>query len=172
MRILREIYRRPGDYTRGRVNMREAVRAVVRRDGLILLVHSEKNGDYKFPGGRVEAGETHPAALARELAEECGVRLATVESGYGRVLEFDRAFEPGSDIFQMISYYYLCQITTEQNPPQLEPYERELGFHPEWVTLAAAIAANQQVLARTVPKAPTWTQRETFVLVHLLANGG
>lgn len=37
----------------------------------ILLVQAE-SGRFYLPGGRVEAGETPPEALAREVAEECG----------------------------------------------------------------------------------------------------
>ena len=56
------------------------VAALVRRDGELLLV--EQQGPYDpepswmLPGGRVEPGETLLTALARELIEETGLRLA------------------------------------------------------------------------------------------------
>jgi ADP-ribose pyrophosphatase YjhB (NUDIX family) len=46
---------------------RTAVKAFIMQDHKILLMHSNR-GDYKFPGGGVEEGETLPRALNKELA--------------------------------------------------------------------------------------------------------
>jgi 8-oxo-dGTP diphosphatase len=50
------------------------VAAVVRRDGRILVTrrhgHAERGGQWEFPGGKVEPGESEPAALVREIREE------------------------------------------------------------------------------------------------------
>ena len=54
------------------------VAAVVVEDGRLLLARRREGdhlaGLWEFPGGKVDAGETPPAALVRELAEELGVR--------------------------------------------------------------------------------------------------
>jgi len=56
----------------------EVVGAVI-RDGAGRLLTVRKRGTRRFmlPGGKREPGEDDPSALARELAEELGVRLVS-----------------------------------------------------------------------------------------------
>jgi 8-oxo-dGTP diphosphatase len=53
--------------------------AILRREGLVLLARRPPGdrlaGKWEFPGGKLEAGETPPQCLARELAEELGVAV-------------------------------------------------------------------------------------------------
>lgn len=54
------------------------VGAVVVRDGALLMIRRGRPpaaGSWSVPGGRVERGETLEAALAREVAEECGIEI-------------------------------------------------------------------------------------------------
>ena len=55
------------------------VAAVIMVDGRVLACERatppELAGQWEFPGGKVEPGETEEAALARECAEELGVRV-------------------------------------------------------------------------------------------------
>lgn len=55
----------------------DVVAAIIERDGKILLAqrpaHADQPGLWEFAGGKVEAGETQPQALVRELREELGI---------------------------------------------------------------------------------------------------
>lgn len=57
----------------------DVVAAVIRRDGYYLVAQrpldKQHGGLWEFPGGKVEPGESHDAALARELGEELGAEL-------------------------------------------------------------------------------------------------
>lgn len=59
----------------------DVVAAIIEQHGNILLAQRPSGGDqaglWEFPGGKVEQGESQPAALARELEEELGI-IATV----------------------------------------------------------------------------------------------
>ena len=44
------------------------------RDGRVLLVHRPKYGDWSFPKGKAEAGESDAECALREVEEEVGLR--------------------------------------------------------------------------------------------------
>ena len=126
---------------------RRAVRAVAVRDGAVLMLRSDPAGDYKFPGGGVEAGETDEEALRREVAEECGATVGQVDDPVLDVVETrPDAFLEGVD-FRMVSVYTPCSIEDPDRPRHLDDYEAAIGLTPVWVDPARALAVNEGVLA-------------------------
>lgn len=74
----------------------EVVAAVLQRlDGTILLAQRPAGkvyaGYWEFPGGKVESGETAPAALARELHEELGIEVHEAYPWITRDYEYEHA---------------------------------------------------------------------------------
>ena len=165
MQILTEIHRAEGINTHGKTVHRTAVRAVILRGPELLMVYSSNVGDYKFPGGGVDIGETHQQALARELLEECGASLLSVDGEFGAVVEYNFAEEKEYDVFKMTSYYYFCQIREEFVSQKLDGYEKELGFQPLWINIDKAILLNRSLLA--TDEIPQWLRREIFILEYL-----
>ena len=141
------------------------MRAVILRGRDLLMVFSSTVGDYKFPGGGVQEGESHAQALARELREECGASLLSVDSELGAVIEYNFAKENDFDVFKMTSHYYFCQVEDGLGAQNLDGYEKDLGFKPVWINIDHAISTNKSLL--NSDKIPEWLKRETFVLEYI-----
>lgn len=174
MKLLDTIFRVPGVPLGGKTIHRSAVRAIIVRENELLLIYSAQKGDYKFPGGGVEKKESHPAALARELNEECGAQLARFGPAFGKIIEYDKPVEHDFSVFRMVSYYYWCQIETQLHKQMLDEYEAELGFKPVWIKPEQAIEINQHIMKSNMAMGDSraaipWLQREIFVL-RILQN--
>lgn len=146
---------------------RTAVRAVIRRGEQILMVHSPVAGDYKFPGGGVEAGESLVVALDREVHEECGRAVTGIEGVLLVVDERRPGIEP-SWVLRMSSVYVGCAVGGVEHDRALDDYERELAFHATWITPVEALRVNEAVL--TAGSAQPWVAREIAVL-RVLTRG-
>ncbi len=88
--------------------------AVMRRDGKVLLAKRPSNGllggMWEFPGGKVEAGETLEACLAREIREELGVEI--------RVGEPFGTYKHAYTHFRITLHAFLCELTSGQPSPK------------------------------------------------------
>ncbi len=101
--------------------MTVVVAAVIERDGSFLVTRrlegTHLGGLWEFPGGKVASGETHAAALAREIREELD---AEVEVG---ALVYETEFTYGDRWISL--HFYRCTLRGAPRPL--------LGQQMQWV---------------------------------------
>ena len=92
----------------------EVVGAVIVYDGKVLCMQRGEGKypyvslKYEFPGGKVEAGETHPEALMRELREEMNFDVSITEDDY--LTTVNHKYPD----FEITMYCYLCHPTSPE----------------------------------------------------------
>ena len=112
---------------------RDSVRAIILKQNKILLVYSEESKEYKFPGGGVNEHEIRHIALKREVLEEVGKKVASVNEPLGYIDQIYNDVYNERTYFYLRSFYYFCEVYDEEYEQELEIYERELKFVPRWV---------------------------------------
>ena len=100
------------------------VAAVIERDDHFLVTRRVDGvhlaGMWEFPGGKIDAGETHQAALRRELIEELDT-----DSDVGELV-FETTHDYGDVVVRL--YFYRCSLTGTPRPL--------LGQEMRWVPRA------------------------------------
>lgn len=162
MRLLKIFDKRESKIGYQPIIYRNAVRAIIFKENKVLLVYSETSKEYKFPGGGIEQGETRHYALRREVKEEVGRELKSVNESLGYVDQIYNDIYDEQKYFYQRSYYYFCEIDEEYVGLSLSESEIALRFLPKWVTLEEAIKVNQARIEQgdSFP----WTERELYVL--------
>lgn len=167
MKELLTIYRHTGLDLQQSTLFRKAYRAIILHDNLVLLIKSQKYGEYKFPGGGKNDHEQAFAVLKREVREETGYTIHTKIIPFGSTMEYAKDYEGKYAIFKQESRYYFCQVHNYILPLALEAYEIDYGYVPCWVMLQTAIDNNQRVKSNDLIP---WKERDTEIM-RLLMNG-
>ena len=167
MRMLFEIDKKDYDLC-GSVCSRPSATGIIIKDGKVAMVHSKKNGYYKFPGGGIEAGECREDALIREVSEETG--LCVIPNSireYGQVHRIQKGRK--EDVFIQDNYYFLCDVEEKTEQQNLDEYEAEEGFTLQFVNPQLAIDTNRRGISDEIFQ--VMMEREARVL-ELLMNEG
>ena len=110
---------------------RSGSRAVILKDGMILLSHETRSGWWLIPGGGMEAGETPEACCVRETEEETGLIVRPLR----QFLTINEYYEE----YRYISHYFICQVIGEGRM-RLTDAEKRRGLTPQWLPLEEAVA--------------------------------
>ena len=78
--------------------IRIAAALLIGADGRTLLVRKRGTQAFMQPGGKIDAGETAPVALARELHEELGLRIEPDQAAFLGEFSAMAANEPGFEV--------------------------------------------------------------------------
>jgi 8-oxo-dGTP diphosphatase len=100
-----------------------AAGGLILRDGRVLVVHRPAHGDWSFPKGKLEEGETWETAALREVEEETGLRCRLGD-------ELASAHYEVAEGPKEVRYY---RLTCDG-----EPQARNEVDEVRWVTLAEA----------------------------------
>jgi len=146
---------------------RQAVRAVILKKDKLVMIQSQTFGEYKFPGGGLESEESLIETLMRETKEETGLTvIASSVSPIGYIEEKRKSSYEEHTIFQMKSYYFLCDTLKAQHETNLDDYEKAYGYQLTYVTLDEAIKQNEHAL-ETYGSQAYWIERELWMLKFL-----
>jgi 8-oxo-dGTP pyrophosphatase MutT (NUDIX family) len=109
---------------------REGSRAIVVRDGMILLTYEVNSGWWLVPGGGREEGETADECCTREVEEETGYIVLPL-------YRFTTLYEYYEE-YRYISHYFVCEVTGTGRM-HLTDEEVRRGVEPQWLPLQEAV---------------------------------
>lgn len=125
-----------------RIHWIPVVAGFLRKDGKILVGQRPENhtlaGQWEFPGGKIEIGETPEEALARELSEELGIE-ATVGT-----LKLACTHQYG-DVGILILFF---EILYWKGEPKAKHHMMLEWIHPEELNMRTIPEANRKILGR------------------------
>ena len=110
--------------------IRTSAKALIIRDGKMLAIRLQDGPEifHIMPGGGQEAGEALPDAVAREVAEELGIRVRVGDLAF--VIEGTQG-----EAFHRVDLVFLCDYLCEIEHAELHGDTHQAGF--DWLDIAA-----------------------------------
>ena len=129
-------------------------RAVIERDGMILLSHETLSGWWLVPGGGMEEGETPEICCVRETEEETGLIVTPLRQFLTLVEYYEE--------YRYISHYFVCEAATDA--------EKKRGLEPRWIPLRDAVgifARHQEYAAVSEEKRGAYLREYTALREYM-----
>ncbi len=110
--------------------VRTACRAIIAKEGRVLLSYETLTDQWMLPGGGLENGESEEECCVREVGEETGLLI-----------------RPSACLFRFNEYYEDCRYVSSyftgeivgSTERRLTKREREVGMEPRWLPLSEAV---------------------------------
>lgn len=108
--------------------MTSASGALLDQQGAVLLQERADTGDWGFPGGYMEFGESFEQTVKREFKEDAGIEIVPVKQL--AILDQDFYTYPNGDRVQPINAFYLVEETSAKHyQPKLQKRQPLNIFH-------------------------------------------
>lgn len=119
------------------------VRGVIFKDGKFAMERS-RVGEFKFPGGGVDKGESWEEALVREVQEETGlVVLPESIRPIGEILEKRLDLFDKEKVYLCHSLFFSCDVTEDTVEAQPTASERKQGYQLCWAAPEEILQSNR-----------------------------
>lgn len=97
--------------------------------GEILMQQRQDDGNWSYPGGRIEIDETVEDGARREVLEECGLQVGTLELlGVFSGKELNHVYPDGSEVCGVDVVYVSRDYTGKLNA--IDGEAKNMGFYP------------------------------------------
>lgn len=110
----------------------------------ILIIKQSRNGNWSFPKGHVEDGETEIQTATREVLEEVGLRIKTKE-GFRETIHYNPRANVNKDVV-----YFIAESKTGRVRLQKEEVSDYKWVRPEQAFKILSFVNDKQVLTKAL----------------------
>ena len=144
--------------------------AIIRSNDSVLLHKFKHDGVWSLPGGRVEFGESANESVERELFEELGVKVKSIEPKW----VVDNIYQYQGENFQELGIYFLVQLKLDSHifrEKEFRGIEPDVNIWFKWFHLdqLGSIGVYPEFLVDGLKNMPEGTE---YIVNRAKAKGG